>query len=68
MDDQSTDKAPVGENKRPLISSDLATPIHGVYGLGLQYTLYVSHQNVVHIIHAVITSVSTKHLVQLATG
>lgn len=44
MDDQSTDREPVSENKRPLISSDLATPIYGLFGLGILYTLYVAHQ------------------------
>ena len=64
MDDQSTDKEPVGENKRPLISSDLATPIYGLFGLGILYTLYVAHQIVLPIILAVMTSLLLSPLVK----
>ena len=66
MDDQSTDREPVSENKRPLISSDLATPIYGLFGLGILYTLYVAHQIVLPIILAVMTSLLLSPLVKKA--
>ncbi|MHA7924588.1 MAG: AI-2E family transporter [Marinobacter sp.] len=66
MEDQSTNKEPAGENKRPLISSDLATPIYGLFGLGILYTLYVAHQIVLPIILAVMTSLLLSPLVKRA--
>lgn len=66
MDGQSTNNEPAGENKRPLISSDLATPIYGLFGLGILYTLYVAHQIVLPIILAVMTSLLLSPLVKRA--
>lgn len=66
MEDQSTNKEPTGENKRLLISSDLATPIYGLFGLGILYTLYVAHQIVLPIILAVMTSLLLSPLVKKA--
>ena len=66
MEDQSTNKEPPGENKRLLISSDLATPIYGLFGLGILYTLYVAHQIVLPIILAVMTSLLLSPLVKKA--
>jgi predicted PurR-regulated permease PerM len=66
MDGQSTNNEPAGENKRPLISSDLATPIYGLFGLGILYTLYVAHQIVLPIILAVMTSLLLSPLVKKA--
>jgi len=66
MDGQSTNNEPARENKRPLISSDLATPIYGLFGLGILYTLYVAHQIVLPIILAVMTSLLLSPLVKKA--
>lgn len=66
MDAQSKNHEPAGENKRPLISSDLATPIYGLFGLGILYTLYVAHQIVLPIILAVMTSLLLSPLVKKA--
>lgn len=66
MDGQSKNNEPAGENKRPLISSDLATPIYGLFGLGILYTLYVAHQIVLPIILAVMTSLLLSPLVKRA--
>ncbi|MBU2954239.1 AI-2E family transporter [Marinobacter sp. F3R08] len=66
MGDQSTDNEPVVQGKRPLISSDLATPIYGLFGLGILYTLYVAHQIVLPIILAVMTSLLLSPLVKRA--
>lgn len=66
MDGQSTTNEPACENKRPLISSDLATPIYGLFGLGILYTLYVAHQIVLPIILAVMTSLLLSPLVKRA--
>jgi predicted PurR-regulated permease PerM len=66
MDGQSTNNEPAGESKRPLISSDLATPIYGLFGLGILYTLYVAHQIVLPIILAVMTSLLLSPLVKRA--
>jgi predicted PurR-regulated permease PerM len=66
MDGQSTNNEPAGENKHPLISSDLATPIYGLFGLGILYTLYVAHQIVLPIILAVMTSLLLSPLVKRA--
>ncbi|WP_236743958.1 hypothetical protein [Marinobacter similis] len=41
---------------RPLISSELSTPIYGLFALGILYTLYVAHQIVLPIILAILTS------------
>lgn len=66
MDGQSKNNEPAGENKRPLISSDLATPIYGLFGLGILYTLYLAHQIVLPIILAVMTSLLLSPLVKRA--
>ena len=66
MDGQSTNNEPAEENKRPLISSDLATPVYGLFGLGVLYTLYVAHQIVLPIILAVMTSLLLSPLVKRA--
>lgn len=66
MDGHSTTNEPACENKRPLISSDLATPIYGLFGLGILYTLYVAHQIVLPIILAVMTSLLLSPLVKRA--
>jgi predicted PurR-regulated permease PerM len=66
MDGQSTNNEPAEESKRPLISSDLATPVYGLFGLGVLYTLYVAHQIVLPIILAVMTSLLLSPLVKRA--
>jgi predicted PurR-regulated permease PerM len=66
MNGQPTNNEPAGESKRPLISSDLATPIYGLFGLGILYTLYVAHQIVLPIILAVMTSLLLSPLVKRA--
>jgi predicted PurR-regulated permease PerM len=66
MDGQSTNNEPAEENKRSLISSDLATPVYGLFGLGVLYTLYVAHQIVLPIILAVMTSLLLSPLVKRA--
>jgi len=66
MDGQSTNNEPADGNKRPLISSELATPVYGLFGLGVLYTLYVAHQIVLPIILAVMTSLLLSPLVKRA--
>ena len=41
---------------RPLISSELSTPIYGIFALGILYTLYLAHQIILPIILAILTS------------
>ncbi|MBW4935933.1 AI-2E family transporter [Marinobacter sp. F4206] len=64
MDDQQTNNAPADGSKRPLISSDLSTPIYGLFTLGILYTLYVAHQIVLPIILAILTSLLLSPIVK----
>lgn len=64
VDDQQTTNAPADDSKRPLISSDLSTPIYGLFTLGILYTLYVAHQIVLPIILAILTSLLLSPLVK----
>lgn len=57
---------PADNGKRPLFSSDLSTPIHGLFILGVLYTLYLAHQIVLPIILAVLTSLLLAPLVKKA--
>ncbi|MEX2476731.1 AI-2E family transporter [Marinobacter sp.] len=66
MDDQPDQTNSEAEPKRPLISSDLSTPIYGLFALGVLYTLYVAHQIVLPIILAVLTSLLLAPLVKKA--
>lgn len=66
MDGHSKQNEPEDENKRPLFSSDLSTPIHGLFALGVLYTLYLAHQIVLPIILAVLTSLLLAPLVKKA--
>lgn len=66
MDDQSSRHNPAAETQRPLFSSDLSTPIHGLFVLGVLYTLYLAHQIVLPIILAVLTSLLLAPLVKKA--
>ncbi|WP_341581488.1 AI-2E family transporter [Marinobacter metalliresistant] len=66
MDDHSTNNDSAGESRRPLISSDLATPIYGLFGLGTLYTLYLAHEIVMPIILALMTSLLLSPLVKKA--
>ena len=66
MDDHSTNNDSAGESVRPLISSDLATPIYGLFGLGILYTLYLAHEIVMPIILALMTSLLLSPLVKKA--
>ncbi|MEO9523774.1 AI-2E family transporter [Marinobacter alexandrii] len=49
---------------RPLISSELSTPIYGLFTLGILYTLYVAHQIVLPIILAILTSLLLSPIVK----
>lgn len=53
--DRNADNA-ADAGPRPLISSELSTPIYGIFALGILYTLYVAHQIVLPIILAILTS------------
>ncbi|HET8801539.1 MAG TPA: AI-2E family transporter [Marinobacter sp.] len=64
MDDQSQQHEPAGDGRRPLVSPDLATPIYGLFVLGILYTLYVAHQIVLPIILAMLTSLLLSPLVK----
>lgn len=64
MDDQSQQHEPAGDGRRPLVSPDLATPIYGLFALGILYTLYVAHQIVLPIILAILTSLLLSPLVK----
>lgn len=66
MDGHSKQNEPEDENKRPLFSPDLSTPIHGLFALGVLYTLYLAHQIVLPIILAVLTSLLLAPLVKRA--
>lgn len=66
MNGQDTSNEPADKSNRPLISSDLATPIYGLFGLGILYTLYVAHQIVLPILLAVLTSLLLSPLVKKA--
>lgn len=66
MEGQSSNNEQSGQNKRPLVSSELATPIYGIFALGILYTLYVAHQIVLPIILAVMTSLLLSPLVKKA--
>ncbi|MCG7201692.1 AI-2E family transporter [Marinobacter pelagius] len=66
MDGDPGQNEPAGDNKRPLISSDLATPIYGLFGLGILYTLYVAHQIILPIVLAVMTSLLLSPMVKKA--
>ncbi|CAN0596160.1 unnamed protein product, partial [Ectocarpus sp. 12 AP-2014] len=66
MDDHSSQHNPAAETQRPLFSSDLSTPIHGLFVLGVLYTLYLAHQIVLPIILAVLTSLLLAPLVKKA--
>lgn len=64
VDEQTADNTPAEGSKRPLISSDLSTPIYGLFALGILYTLYVAHQIVLPIILAVLTSLLLSPIVK----
>ncbi|MDK9559159.1 AI-2E family transporter [Marinobacter sp. M216] len=64
VDDQQTNNEPAEGGKRPLISSDLSTPIYGLFTLGILYTLYVAHQIVLPIILAILTSLLLSPIVK----
>lgn len=66
MDGHSKQNEPEDDSKRPLFSSDLSTPIHGLFALGVLYTLYLAHQIVLPIILAVLTSLLLAPLVKKA--
>ena len=53
------------DNEQPA-RSDLATPLNGLFALGILYTLYVAHQIVLPIVLAVLTSLLLFPLVKKA--
>jgi predicted PurR-regulated permease PerM len=44
------------EGARPWVSSDLSTPVYGLFTLGILYTLYLAHQIILPIVLAVLAS------------
>lgn len=53
------------DNEQPA-RSELATPLNGLFALGILYTLYVAHQIVLPIVLAVLTSLLLFPLVKKA--
>jgi predicted PurR-regulated permease PerM len=64
MGEQPIDQPENDNRRRPLISSDLATPIYGLFTLGILYTLYVAHQIILPIILAILTSLLLSPIVK----
>lgn len=67
MDDENRKNQPNDESGTETpVRSDLATPLNGLFALGILYTLYLAHQIVLPIVLAVLTSLLLYPLVRKA--
>ncbi len=66
MDDQLQGTPSERREPRPWISSDLSTPVYGLFALGILYTLYLAHQIVLPIILAILASLLLSPIVRKA--
>lgn len=67
MDDENRKNQPNDESgTETSVRSDLATPLNGLFALGILYTLYLAHQIVLPIVLAILTSLLLYPLVRKA--
>lgn len=66
MDEQKTEQSGADTDDSKKLLRELATPIYGLFTLGVLYTLYLAHQIVLPIVLAIMTSLLLSPLVKKA--